>query len=1163
MLPYLLVSAALATPTRVIAPLDVLLSPSTEEEPPPLIVADALLAHLTPGETSTLTLTWRLTPIRPGWLDLPLLPDGPGLTSVTLDGRPIGLSTIEGWRHLVVQLDRPAVVEVEAVIPSPDSHLAVPIAPGVRTRLDVDAEGLDVTVTGGVPATAQRFDLAAPEVLEISWKPAAPPSPRPRVVLAESATAATVDSAGITGRSVIRYRILHGDIQHLDLALSAPVESLEIGGPAGSTTERTGDRVRINLARPTRGQVEITVEYRAAPPTDADPHAVALPRPVADHHEGYASLSATSMTIAVPGSGLSALPRAAMPDWGRGLSEGEPIGTWRVTGAAPELAARLLDYTPLEAPPTFVDEARIEAAATTHGRTLVRARYQVRNDRNQYLRLTPPPGMSVFGVRVAGAVVQPVADGGDVLIPLEKSVETLEGLVSFPVEVLLWGRTRAWQRRGQRAVVTPAVDAPIATARWELVLPPNRLARKVQSSGSQVDRWTRPREEMVIGRAIGRGDAIGSDEPPVEEEMEVEATMLPIGGLLRSAKRAPPAPPQSVEMDDAEIDARQEASQEAWNQAYSAYKANRFEDADELLGDALTLDPGNSSAQALQRNVDVLLGDEDTDEVLSRRVREMARAKMGSAEVEQSKLKKKAEEAVRAGDLAQAEDTYRQLSDVTRALAQVEQAEQTEQKSLLAETEEALKELSGKRSISASEVVKPKAPEPPAFQARTVESVVIESGVIDSVVVESRAFEMEAVEVGGESDYYDLEFDGLDEDMISFGRDAPYSPDGKDAIDDARQIIAGERASGRSTRQQHLDDKEVLLYDLEERVLELEEEIVRGDAGASARLSLLTDEILDLGRVTLDTMVAHQQVELNEDAPRPPMEEETPSLDSEAPSFSYEERVAFLSQGLAEFDDTVRMLNHLLARSDGADYECVQRRLTSVRALQAVAEQSAMRFSEESAPDRREHEWRKFAVAIAKCRQFSAEGRGCVSSNDSGLDYYSDVDVSSGYLHGPEELDLSLSGRNRELQRRDQAFAAPSGAAAGGSSSSRPSRTRSSDRTSNKPDARPPPARAPMPAAPPQPVMTLPVMTLPVTTLPVTTLPVTTLPVTTLPVTATAVAAPPAAPPPPPIDAPLETVTAANLTLRVPRAGQTLRFEQHLVAPGVPLSAEFRYRTAK
>lgn len=667
-LALLFAAAAWADPV-VFVPLDGWLPrPELDERAPVAWTMDSREIVVEPGDDVGLEARWTLRAVEPGWVDVPLIEAGVSLARVSVNGRAASLEPgSDGMQHLVLYLEDEARVALSGSVAGASAALALRLAPAIRQRTTVRGVMWDATVDGAVriPSREAVF-LGGPEALALSWRPAGPPPERPPLLRAEVATATTLDAGGLVASSKVRYRVARGQFSELRFRLPV-VEGLEVSGDGLVGFRRDGDEIVVALSRPVEDRAELEIRYRAPPMGEAD-RAMPTPWPIAAETTGWLTVlrADESLVAPSPGPGAEATVARAIPAWAGGLSEGTPIARYRLSGRAPEVRARVVAWEPIDGPPTLVDEARYEVAFAEHGRLLLRARYQVRNDRRQFLRLAVPDGLQLIAVTVSGRVVQPALDAqGRLLVPLEKSVETLEGLVSFPVDISFWGSEAAWDKAGLRELRTPTVDAPVAYARWELVLPPGVVAREVESRATEVEAWSNAADGLRYGHAYGQ--ELGADE---------DAERVQTGGGI--------------------TDDRQDLSQAAWNEAYSAYKANRFEESKELIDRSLALDPNNKAARQLQSNLEVLVGGEaagPSDSAEARRVREFARARTVDAELEQQQLQEEADEAVRAGDYEVAQQKLEKLVEVSGMLAAVEQAEAVDKKTAVTSTASQLSEV--------------------------------------------------------------------------------------------------------------------------------------------------------------------------------------------------------------------------------------------------------------------------------------------------------------------------------------------------------------------------------------------------------------------------------------------------------------------------------------
>src|SRR5213078_427979 len=84
----------------------------------------------------------------------------------------------------------------------------------------------------------------------------------------------------------------------------------------------------------------------------------------------------------------------------------------------------------------IVDEARYRVLMSREGKTLVQARYAVRNNQRNFVKIALPAGSALWTASQAGRPVRPgKSDDGALLFPLEKGRAGEEAPV-FAIEVL-------------------------------------------------------------------------------------------------------------------------------------------------------------------------------------------------------------------------------------------------------------------------------------------------------------------------------------------------------------------------------------------------------------------------------------------------------------------------------------------------------------------------------------------------------------------------------------------------------------------------------------------------------------------------------------------------------------------------------------------------------
>jgi hypothetical protein len=122
-------------------------------------------------------------------------------------------------------------------------------------------------------------------------------------------------------------------------------------------------------------------------------------------------------------------------------------------------------YTPQAVLTANIEEAEYNALVTTDGKMLVQARFAVRNNQRNFVKLNLPTTSVLWSASVAGRPIRPgKAPDGSLLLPLEK-MRTGDETPAFVVEVSYMDHTPAWADKGHLQLSLPAVDLPISKSR--------------------------------------------------------------------------------------------------------------------------------------------------------------------------------------------------------------------------------------------------------------------------------------------------------------------------------------------------------------------------------------------------------------------------------------------------------------------------------------------------------------------------------------------------------------------------------------------------------------------------------------------------------------------------------------------------------------------------
>jgi hypothetical protein len=191
------------------------------------------------------------------------------------------------------------------------------------------------------------------------------------------------------------------------------------------------------------------------------------------------------------------------------------------TKLARSLRVEVARYTPQAVLMANVEEARYQVLITGEGKVLVQARYAIRNNQRNFLKVTLPAGATLWTASLAGRAVRPgQSPDGSLLLPLDKA-RSGEEAPEFAVEIVYLARGSAWNDKGQFKLSLPALDLPVSHTGLLVYHPP--LFKVTPEPGTfRIVAYVNPSSAALntgvysagIGRGIaggiGAGDAAGS-----------------------------------------------------------------------------------------------------------------------------------------------------------------------------------------------------------------------------------------------------------------------------------------------------------------------------------------------------------------------------------------------------------------------------------------------------------------------------------------------------------------------------------------------------------------------------------------------------------------------------------------------------------------------------
>jgi hypothetical protein len=502
--------------------------PEREPEAPPV---DATLTRVDydlriDGDLAAGRASLTVDVLKDGWVRVPI-PRGLLVREAKLDGKLVSLvpgTAGQGSNQLSALLSRPgrAVLLLDIALPvvstAGEESISLPsTASGVtRAAVRLPRQGVDIKLTGGLlaeksePGSESKWLAYAHgnEPLTFSWKRKTEDHRSSQALrLRGSLTELTglgEDTTTIVAE--VSIEVTQGAAREVRIALPDKVTINQVAGATVADWEMKDGQLEVTFLEPVEGNAKFIVSGETRSPRDGQIEIPLLRLLNTERDTG-------GVAVEVLGAGeinkskTEGLENADATDLGEIVSsrQSTSLSAFRFRSGdrktTRSLTVNVARYTSQAVLMANVAEARYNVLITNEGKLLVEARYAVRNNQRNFLKITLPPGATLWSASLAGNPVRPgqSPDGG-VLLPLEKS-HAGEESPEFAVEIVYISRGTTWNDKGQFKLALPALDLPISRTGLLVYHPP--LFKVTPEPGSfRPEAYQEP-----ISRALGPSPA--------------------------------------------------------------------------------------------------------------------------------------------------------------------------------------------------------------------------------------------------------------------------------------------------------------------------------------------------------------------------------------------------------------------------------------------------------------------------------------------------------------------------------------------------------------------------------------------------------------------------------------------------------------------------------
>lgn len=471
------------------------------------------------------------------WVEVPLLPAGVAISSVTMDGTPARLYDRNGSLNVALKGAGRHRFAIEILAPVQDSRghrtaqLSFPAAPSVTVDLRIPRGSLEVqfaravvqSVETSAESTRVRAALQQTRNTTVTWFRKVEADEKSSKVFAELATLVTIGEGALRGATTASF-VIHGqgvDTFRFDLPESITILDVEAHGlsswEVGTPKPESGRaQLVVSLNFKAQGNYSLQMGFeQLLEGTSAEFDLPALGVLDVLRERGFIAVAAaTNVEITPQGTIENAAPvdPAELPQGLIAAAGDTVLYAFKYLKHPVVVPLTVTKHDDVTVKRTLVELASLHTFISPEGKRITSAVYRMKNNRKQYLEVALPDGAVLWGAyRDRLPVKAARRDEGVILVPLKKTAVSASGeLETFLVQVVYFEPGAGISTLGNRRLLAPQLDVDTMEVRWEVFMP--RDKRYFWFSGNLAWEDRRLSQEEVARIEVGKSLAPGYPE---------------------------------------------------------------------------------------------------------------------------------------------------------------------------------------------------------------------------------------------------------------------------------------------------------------------------------------------------------------------------------------------------------------------------------------------------------------------------------------------------------------------------------------------------------------------------------------------------------------------------------------------------------------------------
>ncbi|MFC1497077.1 hypothetical protein ACFLS1_01205 [Verrucomicrobiota bacterium] len=347
------------------------------------------------------------------------------------------------------------------------------------------------SVTGDEEGTHGAIHVGLLRDLTVTWRALRERVEQVGIPSIKPSIAWTVSDSTISANALLDVTIMGGSSEMVSMILPFGADRVDVRSGVMRDWRKTGDRLDIYFTEKVSGQFKISLSFDI--PRTGDVAECSMFKVEGGRLDAGGWMLAVNDTSGLMLenniAGLQAATDLDVPADVISLVKGKPLFFYRVLNRNAGPVFDVVTKKPFPVVDTIADRLDIFTVVHNGGEEISRLSYRIRNNNKQFLRVKMPEEFRLIYVEVDNERCSISEEDGVLLVPLVRSIQTMGGLVPFPVEIVYCRQGMTISNGDKFRLDLPELpEVPVAHVTARVFYPGEMSINSYRSSLTRVDK---------------------------------------------------------------------------------------------------------------------------------------------------------------------------------------------------------------------------------------------------------------------------------------------------------------------------------------------------------------------------------------------------------------------------------------------------------------------------------------------------------------------------------------------------------------------------------------------------------------------------------------------------------------------------------------------------